>query len=230
MEIIQIIEDDSAQAGLLDFTLRKARFRTNVARDGRTGLSDTKRLHPALILLDVMLPAMDGHEVCRKLRSDPATQAIPIIMISALGSEEHRLAGLDLGVDDYITKPFSPREVVARVRAVLRRSRPPAYAKKPYLDKGLLLEEERVVAVFHGQRITLSGQEWRLLRRLTGSDGQVVPREELSALLWGEDGLVHEHELDRCIQALSQKLKDDAACAGSIVTAPGGYRLAALRP
>ncbi len=96
MEIIQIIEDEPAHASLLDHTLRQARYRTNVARDGQMGLSDITRLNPALVLLDVMLPGMDGHEVCRRLREDPQTQNIPIVMITALASEDHRVAGLEL--------------------------------------------------------------------------------------------------------------------------------------
>lgn len=97
LAIIQIIEDDPDHASLLDHALRKARYRTNVAHDGQAGLSDVKRLQPALVLLDVMLPGMDGHTLCRLLREDPHTQSIPIIMISALASEDHRLAGLELG-------------------------------------------------------------------------------------------------------------------------------------
>jgi len=219
MEIIQIIEDDADHALLLDRALRKACFRTNVAHDGQSGLNDVYRLQPALVVLDVMLPGMDGHEVCRRLRSNPATQTIPIIMVSALGREEHRLIGLDLGVDDYITKPFSPREVVARVRAVLRR-RHPGEEKEHYLGGELALKESRFVIAWRGKRIQLSECEWRILRFLAQRDGRMVMREEIIAFLWGEDGLVHEHELDRCIQALSQKLKNDGATSGGIVMTP----------
>lgn len=228
MEIIQIIEDDSAQAGLLDFALRKARFRTNVAHDGENGLRDVQRVIPSLVLLDVMLPAMDGHEVCRKLRSDPVTQAIPIIMISALGSEEHRLAGLDLGVDDYIPKPFSPREVVARVRAVLRRSR--TREQSPvYLGGALVLEESRFVVTYYGRRVHLSDREWRMLRLLAERAGQLVAKEEVISLLWGEDGLIHERELERDIQKLKQKLESDQNLCCTIRMIPNiGFQLTCL--
>ncbi|MBI3603628.1 MAG: response regulator transcription factor [Nitrospirae bacterium] len=231
LEIIQIIEDDPVQAGVLDRALRKVSYRTNVAHDGQTGIEDVKRLLPALVLLDLMLPDMDGREVCRRIREDPKTQDIPIIMLTGLGSEEHCVGALDHGADDYIVKPFKQAELTARIKAVLRRTHPPVHQKNECLEEGLVLEEDQFVAVFRGQRVILSGQEWRLLRRLTGSDGQVVPREELSILLWGEDGLIHEHELDRCIQTLSQKLTDNAVFSGSIVMEPGGgYRLSALHP
>ncbi len=230
LEIIQIIEDDPTQAKVLDLTLRRASYRTNVAFDGQTGLEDVQRLQPALVLLDLMLPGMDGREVCRSLRRDPKTMDIPIIMITALGSEDHRVEGLEIGADDYMVKPFSAPELLARVKAVLRRVHPPAQSATNGLGDDLVLEEDRFVALFRGKRVTLSGPEWKLLQRLARHDGQVVLREELTSILWGEDGLIHEHTLDRHIQSLSRKLKDDAVCADSIVTAPGGYRLATLRP
>ena len=120
---MQIIEDEPLHAQLLDHSLRQARYRTNVAVDGVTGLADVKRLSPAVILLDLMLPGINGHEVCRDIRSTPGIQQTPIIMITALGSEEDRVGGIEMGADDYITKPFSPREVVSRVGSLLRRSR-----------------------------------------------------------------------------------------------------------
>ncbi|MGH7251581.1 MAG: response regulator transcription factor, partial [Nitrospiraceae bacterium] len=224
MEIIQIIEDDPAHASLLDHVLRQARYRTNVAHDGQIGLSDVKRLNPALVLLDVMLPGMDGHEVCRQVRADPHTQNIPIVMITALASEDHRVAGLELGADDYITKPFSPREVVSRVRAVLRRGRLPANSKEVYLDGELTLEGSCFIVSVRGKRVQLSGPEWWLLRRLAEQAGKVVTREELILLLWGEDELIHQHELDRSVQTLKRKLEEGAGLGGTIVTVPGiGY-------
>lgn len=230
MEIIQIIEDEPAHASLLDHTLRKARYRTNVALDGEIGLLDVKRLNPALVLLDVMLPGVDGYEICRRLREDPQTQTIPIILLTALGSEEHRVAGLELGADDYIIKPFSPREVVSRVRAVLRRARPLAEPQEECLDGDMVLEDSRFVVSFRGKRVQLSSPKWWILRRLASHVGQVVTREELTTLLWGEDGLIHQHELDRYVQLLKQKLESEAGDAGSIVTVPGiGYMLTRRR-
>jgi len=122
LNIVQIIEDEPLHAQLLDHSLRQARYRTNVAHDGVTGLADVMRLTPSLILLDLMLPGMNGQEVCRRIRSEPATKHIPIMMISALGSDEDRISGIRMGADDYVAKPFSPREVVSRAQALLRRS------------------------------------------------------------------------------------------------------------
>ena len=134
LEIVQIIEDEPLHARLLDHSLRQARYRTNVAVDGVTGLADVKRLSPAVILLDLMLPGISGHEVCRDIRSTPGIQQTPIIMITALGSEEDRVGGIEMGADDYITKPFSPREVVSRVGSLLRRSRQWSFAIPPATD------------------------------------------------------------------------------------------------
>ena len=121
VEIIQIIEDDPTHAALLDHALRKARYRTNITHEGLRGLDETKRLKPSLVLIDVMLPGLDGHELCRRLRHDPQTRMIPIMIVTALGSQDDRIRAYELGVDDYVTKPFSTREVVLRVKAVLRR-------------------------------------------------------------------------------------------------------------
>jgi DNA-binding response OmpR family regulator len=231
LEVIQIIEDDPIQARVMDSALRKASFRTNVARDGQTGIEDIKRLLPALVLTDVMVPGINGHDLCRLLRQDPKTRELPIITVTALAAEEYRVYGLELGADDYLVKPFGAAELVARVRAVLRRTRGAGPSVRQGNGDGLTLEEEQVVALFRGRQVTLSGQEWKLLRRLSNSGGEVVPREELSALLWGEDGLIHDHELDRQIQQLGRKLNDGALCAGSILRVPGGgYRLSSLRP
>ncbi len=228
LEVIQIIEDDLTQARLLDVALRKAAFRTNVAHDGQVGVRDVQRLRPELVLLDLMLPGLDGQGVCRLLKSDPATRNIPIIMMTALGDEAHRVAGLEAGADDYLVKPVGEQELVARIKAVLRRIRPPIDEPLAESNGELRLEQDRYDAVFRGKPVTLSGKEWRLLRRLVRSAGSVVPREELATLIWGEDGLIHEHELDRLVGALSAKLTNEQARTDGILPVPGtGYRLAA---
>ena len=230
MEIIQIVEDDPDQASLLDHVLRKARYRTNVAYSGEMAERDIRRLKPALVLLDVMLPGVDGYELCKRLRQDHETQTIPIIMITALGTAEHRVAGLELGADDYIVKPFSPQEMVSRVKAVLRRARLRGQSEESYMDGALILKENRFIVAYRGRTVPLSGPEWWILRCLADRPGQVVPREELISLLWGEDGLVHEHELYRHVRALRDKLEDDPVNPMFIVTIPNvGYRLAPLR-
>src|SRR3954469_17080381 len=121
LELIQIIEDGHDQAQLMDQILRKASFRTNVAFDGPTGIQDIWRLKPALVLLDLILPGMGGKDICTRLRNDPQTKSMGIILVTAMGSEDYKVAALDVGADDVITKPYSSRELVARVKAVLRR-------------------------------------------------------------------------------------------------------------
>jgi DNA-binding response OmpR family regulator len=222
--MVQIIEDDPSHAGLVDRALRKARYRTNLAPDGVTGLADVRRLRPALVLLDVMLPGLDGFEVCRRLREDAQTSQIPIIMLTALGSEEHRVAGLEFGADDFIAKPFSPREVVSRVRAVLRRTSTRVVLKEQYLGGDLTLMENYVVVSWRGRQIDLSGAEWIVLKRLACEPAQVVTREELVHLIWGRDGLEHEQELDRLIGGLKWKLHPPEG--GGLKTIPSiGYVL-----
>lgn len=229
-EIIQIIEDDPQHAQLLDHALRRAGYRTNVANHGTTGLEDVRRLHPALVLLDVMLPELDGHEVCRRLRADPATKATPIIMLSALAGEDHRTVGLNLGADDYIPKPFSPREVVSRIRAVLRRTRRQADSGEVYLNGDLVLEESRHMVLFGGKSVELSGPEWQVLRALAQQPGRTVMRKELIALLWGNDGLIHQQELERHIRALGRKLEAISDAGPVILMTPGfGYQLRPAR-
>lgn len=225
-EIIQIIEDDPQHAQLLDHTLRKAGYRTNVANQGLTGLEDIRRLHPALVLLDIMLPELDGHEICRRLRADPETKATPIIMLSALAAEDHRAAGLDLGADDYIAKPFSPREVVSRIRAVLRRTRGQTDSQEVYLNGELVLEESRHRVSFRGKAVELSDPEWQILRTLARQPGRTIMRRELIMLLWGDDGLIHQQELERHIRALGRKLTTGPEAESLILMTPGfGYLL-----
>ena len=223
LNIVQIIEDEPLHAQLLDHSLRQARYRTNVAHDGLTGLADVMRLMPSLILLDLMLPGINGQEVCRRVRSEPATQHIPIMIISALGSEEDRISGMGLGADDYVGKPFSPREVVSRVQALLRRSQT-QWATTPSLPGSpVTIREHHVLVSLFGEEITVSPQELALLRIFTARPGSIVPREEIINLLWGDSPLLHEHELEKLIRGLSRKTDDHSV--GSIESIPGiGYR------
>lgn len=165
--------------------------------------------------------------VCRRLRADRQTQSIPIIMMSALGTEEHKTIGLELGADDYVVKPFGLAELISRIRAVLRRSASHANVQADRQDGDLRLETDQYVALFRGQRVTLTGIEWKILRRLAGSVGLVVMREELMHAIWGRDGLIHDHELERHIKALRQKLGDDPASPKMIAPSAAGYILTA---
>ncbi|MBX3346575.1 MAG: response regulator transcription factor [Nitrospira sp.] len=226
LEIIEIVEDDRSQAMLLDRILRQASFRTNVAFDGPSGIQDVWRIKPSLVMADDNLPGMTGRELCTRLRQDPSTRNIPIIVLSGFSSEERRTEALDCGADDYIVKPYAAAELLARVRAILRRARP-IPAQQEDLAEDLELAEILYVAVFRGKRMTLSAHEWQSLRRLASTVGMVVPREELSALLWGDDPLLHTGALDRCIEHLNYKLSEGSPAPACIKVLPGGFRLTA---
>lgn len=223
MNIVQIIEDEPLHAQLLDHTLRQARYRTNVATDGETGLADVMRLHPSVVLLDLMLPGLNGQEVCRRIRSTPATSHIPIIMISALSGEEDRITGMEMGADDYVAKPFSPREVLSRVQALLRRAQPEWTASPGPIGSPVTIREHSLVISLFEKELTVSPREVLLLRLLTTRPNAIVPQEELIGALWHKSPLLHEQELLRTIRGLRRKLENNAA--GSIEILPGiGYR------
>lgn len=224
LEIIEIVEDDQSQAKLLDQILRQASFRTNVAFDGPAGMQDVWRIKPSLIMADDNLPGLTGREMCKRLRQDPSTKHIPIIVMSGFSSEERRAEALDAGADDFIVKPYSGTELLARVRALLRRCRQ-GQPQDEELAEDLALTEHLYVAVYRGKKITLSAHEWNALRRLATTVGSVVPREELKSLLWGDDTLMHDGELDRCMEQLNRKLSDEAPSVDAIKTVPGGFRL-----
>lgn len=224
LEIIQIVEDDQSQAKLLDQILRQGSFRTNVAFDGPAGMQDVWRIKPSLIMADDNLPGLSGREMCKRLRQDPSTKHIPIIVLSGFSSEERRAEALDAGADDFIVKPYSGSELLARVRALLRRCRQ-SQAQDEELAEDLALTENLYVAVYRGKKMTLSAHEWTALRRLASTVGSVVPREELKSLLWGDDALMHDGELDRCMEHLNRKLTDEVSSVDAIKTAPGGFRL-----
>jgi DNA-binding response OmpR family regulator len=168
--LIQIIEDEPLHATLLDGSLRRAHFATALAVDGATGWEDVQRFTPALILLDLMLPGIDGHEVCRLVRGNSFTRHIPIIMLSALGTDEDRIKGIELGADDYVVKPFSPREVVSRVQAVLRRHRGYPTEATPVSQALTLLDGPYFSVSLHQRQLTVTGIELAFLRGLNAKE------------------------------------------------------------
>lgn len=222
--MIHIIEDEPHHATLLDRALRQARFATTLAADGHTGWENVQRLMPSLILLDLMLPGMDGQEVCRLVRSTPSTRHIPIIMLTALGTEEDRIAGIEMGADDYVVKPFSPREVVSRVQAVLRRSQEPVSAATALSDASITVQGPYFVVSLEGRQLTVSSMELALLRAILPREGELVRAEELTALLAGENQRIPLEELDHRIRFLRRKLENSGA--GTIEILPGfRYRI-----
>ena len=198
MPRILVAEDDADIADLVRHYLEKAGFEVDVTESGAEVAARLRATPTDLLVLDVMLPGMDGLSVCRALRADPETAAVPIIMLTAKAEESDRIAGLELGADDYITKPFSPREVVARVRALLRRTERPA-APVTLLSYGpLRIDVERHVVTADGGEVRLTAKEFLLLRYLMEHRGRVLSRDLLLSDVWdysytGGTRTVHVH-------------------------------------
>ncbi|HKS28408.1 MAG TPA: response regulator transcription factor [Pyrinomonadaceae bacterium] len=219
---VLIIEDDPDIAESLRYNLEREGLKTLVAETGEKGLSASLDLKnpPALIILDLMLPGMSGTELCRRLRREPQTKRTPIIMLTAKAGEADRVAGLDLGADDYITKPFSVRELMARVRAVLRRVDEGAGAN--YEDESLQIDYANMHVTCNGERIKLTRKEFALLSTLARSSGRVATRQWLLDDVWGHQYYGDTRTLDVHIRRLRQKL---GACGDAIETVVGvGYR------
>ncbi len=221
-ERILVIEDDPDIAESLNYNLQREGFLPVIAETGEKGLRlalDTKNA-PSLIVLDLMLPGINGTEICRRLRRDAATKKIPIIMLTAKAAEADKIAGLELGADDYMTKPFSPRELLARIRAVMRRS---AEEKIPNYDDGKLsvnFEEMRVVA--DGKASRLTRKEFALLGALIKNENRVATRQKLLDDVWGYDYYGDSRTLDVHVRRLREKLGECASCVETVVGI--GYR------
>jgi two-component system, OmpR family, alkaline phosphatase synthesis response regulator PhoP len=226
-EKILVIEDDLYICEVVSTTLARERFTPIVVHDGGIGLNEAKRLLPSLILLDIMLPTMDGWEVCRRLRTEEKTHAIPIIMVTAKSQEEDLVAGLDLGADDYMTKPFSMRELVARIRALLRRKAGQATNPARLLRVGALeIDADRHVVAINGTPIHLTMMEFAILQLLATVPGQVFTRDQLLTFLWGKDCYVQEQNLDVHIHTIRRKIEVDPRHPLFVQTVRGiGYRL-----
>jgi len=219
---VLIIEDDPDIAENLRYNLERDGLNARVALTGEEGLKLAldKRAPPSLILLDLMLPGMSGSELCRRLRREPATQRTPIIMLTARTSESERVAGLDLGADDYITKPFSVRELLARVRAVLRRT--DEGQESNYEDNRLAIDYADMRVACDGVLIKLTRKEFALLTALARTAGRVATREQLLDNVWGQQYYGDTRTLDVHIRRLRHKL---GTCDNCIETVVGvGYR------
>ena len=202
---ILIVEDEAPLVELLTYNLEKAGFRTAIARDGEEAMMAVAETKPDLVLLDWMLPYISGIEICRRIRRDPETRDLPVILLTARGEEDDRIRGLDSGADDYVVKPFSPSELVARVRAVMRRTR-------PAFDKDLLSYADIVMdlgshRVSRGDRtIDLGPTEFRLLRFLLEHPGRVFNREQLLDGVWGQDAYIEPRTVDVHIRRLRKAM------------------------
>lgn len=201
---ILVIEDDADIRNLLHFNLEKEGFTAIEAGDGVTGLAMAREQKPSLVLLDLMLPGMDGFEVCRRLGSSPDTAEIPVPMLTARGEEMDRVVGLSLGADDYVVKPFSVRELMLRVRAVLRRRKRPENG--PVERHGIRLDPEAHRVISEGKEVALTATEFRLLEDLMRHAGAVRSREQLLDNVWGYTFEGYARTVDTHMRRLRSKL------------------------
>ena len=227
-EEILIIEDDPDIASLIARELHKFHYSVRIATDGQKGAAEVRQQPPDLIILDLMLPELDGWQVCRLIKADPNTKAIPILILTALGEEADRVRGLELGADDYLVKPFSLKELMARVRALLRRAHIPMENRDPaYLQVGrITIDVECHEVRLGGRLLSLTPTEFALLKYLAHHPGKVFTRDQLISALWGEDRFIEEHNLDVHIHSLRQQLESDPARPRYLLTLRGvGYKL-----
>ena len=227
-QTILVVDDDKDIVRLVRAYLEQAGFKALTAHDGETALHMLRREHPALVVLDLMLPDRDGWDITRLVRSDSDLAQTPIIMLTARVEDTDKIVGLELGADDYITKPFNPREVVARVRSVLRRSQASAEARPPQVFQvaGLLLDLNRHEVLMNGRPIDLTATEFNLLKALMQHPGYAFTRSELIERALGYDYEGLERTLDSHIKNLRRKLEPDYKRPVYIQTVYGvGYRL-----
>ena len=219
---ILVVEDDDDIAQLLAITMKKAGFDVAISDNGYEALNLIRKHPPDLLILDLMIPGIDGLEVCKAMKRDPRTAAVPVLIVTARGEEIDRIIGLELGADDYVVKPFSPRELLLRVRGILRRVgyeyQPAAVFKK----SGLEIDFEGHRVNLEGQEIALTATEFKLLSELANNQGKVLNREQLLDRVWGYHFEGYARTVDTHIRRLRQKL---LACADWIETVRGvGYR------
>lgn len=204
--LIYIVEDEPAQVEMLSYNLEKENFRTIVAGTGERALLLVDEAPPDLIILDWMLPDISGIEICRRFRAMAETKDIPIIMLTARGEEADRIRGLETGADDYIVKPYSPAEMVARVRALLRRTRP-SLTDGTLEYAGITVDASQHKVTRQGQSIHLGPKEYRLLLTLMERPGRVLTRGQLLDLVWGQDTYIEDRTVDVHIRRLRKALE-----------------------
>ena len=220
---ILVVEDDVDILQLVDHNLKSADFHVLTAQDGYEALSLAKKHLPQLVILDLMLPGLDGFEVCKELKRSPTTRNIPVLMLTARGEEVDRIVGLELGADDYVVKPFSPRELVLRVKAILRRFSPEESAVTSWQRNGLDVDFDSHRVTVDNQETILTATEFRLLAELIRNLGKVLTRNQLLDKVWGYQFDGYARTVDTHIRRLRQKI---GPYAEWIETVRGvGYRL-----
>jgi two-component system phosphate regulon response regulator PhoB len=219
---ILVVDDEPEAVELVEFNLKQAGFSVVSAVDGAEALKKARTLLPGLIVLDLMIPEVDGLEVCKMLRRDPSTSAIPIIMLTAKAAEIDRVLGLELGADDYLTKPFSPRELVLRVRKILERGRAAEPRQETLQFGDLVIDPPRHMVTWRGHGVELTATEFKLLTVLAQRRGRVQSREQLLRDVWEYHSLIDTRTVDTHMRRLRHKL---GAGAKHLDTVHGvGYR------
>ncbi len=215
-EPVLIVEDDPDIVELLQYTLEREGYPVLVAQNGEKGLAEAQRRKPGLILLDLMLPGLDGLAVCKALKGEESTKGIPVVMLTAKGEESDVVLGLEFGADDYVRKPFSPRELVARIRAVLRRGQPVAESKTRIELNGVALDRERHEVEVDGELMVFTRSEFRLMWTLAKHPGRVYAREELVERLTDGEAVILDRNIDVHVSAIRKKLGDRQSVIGTV--------------
>lgn len=222
MKLVLVVEDEVPISRVLTAYLRKAGFRVETAYDGKEALDRFEALHPDLVLLDVMLPEKDGWEVLKQIRS---RSSCPVIMLTALGEMHQRVSGLNGGADDYVTKPFAPEEVVARVRAVLRRPRPMVQEGESVQFGSLKIDFDGHCVFLNGKPVSLKPRDFSLLTFFARHPNRTFSRDQLLDRVWGWDYEGSDRAVDLAVKRLRKALKDWPRTEGEIITLRGvGYQ------
>jgi phosphate regulon transcriptional regulator PhoB len=226
---VLVVEDEPDIRHLIAHHLAREGYRCREVASGAEALRAVRASTPDLIVLDLMLPEVDGIEVCRRLRGEPRTAAIPIIMLTAKSDEVDRVVGLELGADDYVTKPFSPKELVARVRAVLRRARPDTQGRV-YREGPVVLDPSRHAVTVRGAEVSLTPKEFDLLQVLLEAAGRVLTREHLLTHVWGyaHADQIESRTVDVHVRRLRAKLGDEGRRIATVKSV--GYRFEREEP
>jgi len=221
---VLIVEDEPALVAMLRYNLESEGYRVEDAADGEEGLLKIEESTPDIVVLDWMLPGLSGLEVCRRVRRRPVTRDLPIIMLTARGEEADRVRGLDTGADDYMSKPFSPRELMARIRALLRRTKPSS-ANETLTCGDVVMDLAAHKVWRDGRLVRLGPTEFRLLRHFLEHVGRVLSREHLLDAVWGRDIYVEERTVDVHIRRLRKALVADGEADPIRTVRSAGYAL-----
>lgn len=229
---ILIVDDEKDIVDLISYNMEKEGFSAVKAYDGEAALHSVKKQNPDLIILDLMMPKMNGLDVCRAVRRNPQTAGVPIIMLTAKGEEIDKIIGLEVGADDYVTKPFSVKELIARVRSILRRLKDGAQytEKEEFIHKGLKINYASCLVSVNGRHVTLSPTELKLLFFLSRHPGRVYSRNQIIDHVWGNDTFITDRAVDVHIRRLRSQIEKDMENPYYIQTVRGfGYKFTDIK-